>query len=479
MKKIFIILIVFVAAGLKEKVNAQCTLANPGVKLNYAITEGSNCRIGIDLYFDMIHNPGGKFAWVHIWPSANYSNWGYTNPPTTTNGGLTGSIASFGFEHQQTSLVMQQSYPPDPNAPGFQYQGLVATEGPGILPGSERYTVKNVVLTVPGGCNIPLSFIADVWQSQSAQTQNVHCFSKGLTFFANDPAATGFMTCSLPRTYSFVISTISNTTVNAAYRVFIDNGDGIFNPATDNIQILNGNTVLDAGNNYRYVSGIQTYLPYSGQKPYADRDLWLEVTSASVPNAVYLHIVNSCIPLPVNLTAFTAIRKNERIELTWTTAAEHNNKGFIIQRQTVNTTWENIGFVSSVATNGNSDIPLHYNYTDINRQTGVTQYRLQQTDYDGRNTYSEIRMIKGIDQGGKVLIFPNPSPDGRFTIVSDEAEGELIIRLLDMNGKLVKEWTTIAGHQFTIEHNKSGMYLLQVLQKNTGAVQTVKVMIAR
>lgn len=476
MKRIYLFLLL---AGYSwQQLYAQCTLGNPGIKLNYAIVNGVNCQINVDLYFDLVHNPGGKFVWVHIWPAGTYSDWNYADPPTTANGGLNGSIATFGIEHQQSSLVMQQSYPPDISAPGFQFTGLTATEGPGILAGSERYTIRNVTLTIPGGCDIPQSFTADVWQSQSAQAQNVHCFSKGLIFFANDPVATGFINCVVPRTYSFTIRTISNSNMDVAYKVYIDDGDGIFNPGLDNIEVLNGSTSLTAAGNFRYNSGVQSYQPYAGQKPYSDRDLWLQVTSPSAPNAIYAHLSNSCTPLPVTLINWKAMRANEWVRLQWTTIAEYMNKGFQVQRMNGDS-WQTIGFIPSGGSNGYSDIPLQYEYSDLNRSSAVTGYRLQQVDINGNITLSETQLVPGINQVGKLLVYPNPSAMGSFNIVAAEMEGIILIRLLDISGRLVQQWERTGGREMNMMFNKSGVYVLQVQEKNSGRMLSHKLVIGQ
>lgn len=476
MKRIIVFLLLAVCC--RQQLPAQCTLSNPGIKLNYAVVNGSNCQINIDLYFDLVHNPGGKYVWIHIWPAGAYSSWNYADPPSIANGGLTGSIATFGIEHQQSSLVMQTAYPPDANAPGFQYNGLSATEGPGILAGSERYTIRNVTLNIPGGCDIPQSFIADVWQSQSAQAQNVHCFSKGLTFYANDPAATGFINCVVPRTYSFIIRTISNNSMDVSYNVFIDDGDGIFNQVLDNISVLNGSTTLTAAGSFRFASGPQSYLPYSGQKPYADRDLWLQVTSPSAPNAIYAHLVNSCTPLPVTLSNWKAERNKEWVRMQWATEMEYMNKGFNLQRLD-GERWQTIAFIPSSASNGNSDIRLQYEFTDLNRSSGMSQYRLQQVDLNGRMTLSEIKLVPGMNQQAKLLVYPNPAVNGSFNIMAAEMEGVILIRLFDMSGRQVQQWERVGGRELNIQFNKSGVYLLQVQEKNSGKALSQKLVIGQ
>lgn len=481
MKKILLILSVLALGGFTQRSHAQCTLANPAIKLNYSTVVGDSCKIGIDLYFDMIHNPGGKFVWVHIWPAASYSNWNYVDPPTLANGGLVGSIATVGLEHQQSHLAVQTSYPPDTLAPGFQWLGVTASEDAnGILPGSERYTIKNLVLTIPGGCNTAQMFTFDVWQSQSAQAQNVHCFAAGQDFYANDPQVNGLMFCQIPRRFAFTIQSISNTgTLPVAYKVYIDNGDGIFNSTNDSIMVYSGNTELNAGNNYTFSSGMQGYPPYDAQKPEADRDLWVEVISPTLPNAIYAQLINLCIPLPVKLTTFIAQRKNEMVQLSWTTTSEINNRGFYIMRQNGNDGWQVMGFVPSAAINGNSDAAIQYTFTDINNLDGVTQYRLQQVDMDNSITYSDIRLVKGIYQDGKLLVYPNPTTNGQLYVVFDNMGDNINLRLIDMNGRLVREWNNLSNGRLTVSNLASGMYTLRVWQRNSNEVMNVKVIVSK
>ncbi len=481
MKKILLILSFVALGGLLTQSRAQCDLQNPAVKLNYSYTDGNgNCVIGVDLYFDMKHNPGGKFVWVHIWPTASYTNWDYADPPTRANGALLGSVATVGVEHQGSDLAVQSVYPPDPPLPTMQYIGVSASEGPSILPLYELYAFKNLQLIIPGGCDIPQSFTVDVWQSQSDKAQVVHCFTKGGQFFANDPKVNGLLYCTAPRQFSFNIQTIMTTgSVDVSYKVYIDDGDGIYNTVNDNIMVFSGGPVTLNPSNPQFSSGIQSYAPYSSQKPEADRDLWVVVSSPTLPNDIYAHLINSCIPLPVKLTSFTAMRTNDRVKLAWTTASEINNRGFYIMRQNGNNGWQVMGYLPSGALDGNSDVAINYNFTDMNSLGGVTQYRLQQVDIDNAITYSDIRMVKGMDQTGRMLVFPNPSPDGNLSIVLDNMGTDLNVRLIDMNGRLVKEWNNVTNGRIFVSQVASGMYTLRVWERNTGQIQQLKVIVSK
>ena len=194
---------------------------------------------------------------------------------------------------------------------------------------------------------------------------------------------------------------------------------------------------------------------------------------------MYAHLVNSCIPLPVKLASFTAQRNNDKVLLRWGTHSEINNRGFYILRLNGNTGWQVMGFVPSAAVNGNSDAAIQYSYTDPNTTLDVTQYRLQQVDFDNTITYSDIRMVKGMNQIGKLMVFPNPSSDGNLNVVLENMDGNNNIRLIDMNGRLVKEWINVSNGRITISQVASGLYTLRVWQRSTNEVMQVKVIVSK
>ena len=485
MKKILLIVSLLLLGGLYNVNKAQCTFGNVGVKINSSYTDPvtQKCVINFDLYFDVDHNPGGKYFWIHIWPTSSYPNYSYpqSHPPTTSNvqGGnnaLDNSIMTFGYFHQGSALDPQLSYSPDPGVPGFQ-TGYTLTE---IQGSPDRYTAHGVTLILPQGCDISQSLTADLWESQSDHAQTVACFSKNQPFYVNDPTiVNGLLFCQLPRTYKFDITTLSTAPKTVNYEVRIDyNGDGIFNPVTDTPIIKSGSASIT--NSTPFQSGIQSYLPYSNQKPYADRALWIVVLKNRVdlPNDVYARLDNGCSPLPVQFGSFSASRNKNNVTLKWTTVTEINNKGFYIERKNGNADWQVVNFISSQGINGNSSDQLQYSYTDYNNLPGVTLYRIRQVDIDNKFAYSDIRMVNGIDQTGGVVVFPNPTVDGQFTVIFNNYEGSAI-KLVDMNGRLIKEWSNVTTGRLIVNNVPPGMYMLQVLQKALNESQVIKVIVSK
>ncbi len=96
--------------------------------------------------------------------------------------------------------------------------------------------------------------------------------------------------------------------------------------------------------------------------------------------------------VPVELTSFTASVSGNSVQLTWETATEVNNYGFVIERSLIDNesednSWEKINFVQG---QGNTSSPYSYSFTDENLLTGTYQYRLKQIDYDGSFEFSDI-----------------------------------------------------------------------------------------
>jgi hypothetical protein len=488
MKKILLPLLAVLLIGSSNSVSSQCTFANPGIRLIAPpfTNPAGKCVIRMELSFDILHNPGGKYFWVHLWPTNIYPDYSYptSHPPTTSiipggNGILDGSLATFGFFHQGGALNIQTFYPPDNNAPNFQ-TGYTISEisGGGVLPGSDRYTLNGITITLPQDCSIPQSFTADLWESQAANAQQVACVSKGVVIYANDPKISGLLFCAAPRTYSFTISTINTNGINVNYNVYIDDGDAIYNKTLDNINISSGNNLLlNNANNYQFSSGILTYLPYSIQKPYADRALWVVVTSPSISNDVYARLDNGCSPLPVLFKSFSAVRNQNMVLLSWGTAYEQNNRGFAIERNTSGS-WQEVAFVPSQGINGSSDISLVYQHTDINTIKGITQYRIRQVDFDRQSNYSNIVAVRGENQTGKIIIYPNPSA-GNVNVVFETAEVTRDVILTDMAGRIINQWRGITVNNIRIDNLRSGIYLLRVISTETREQQVEKIVVSK
>jgi hypothetical protein len=99
----------------------------------------------------------------------------------------------------------------------------------------------------------------------------------------------------------------------------------------------------------------------------------------SEPNHPYL-VVNYQYVVPVEIKSFTAAAKDGTVTLNWVTATETNNRGFEIERKSVNGSYQKIGFVAG---SGTTTEPRSYSYSDKDLNSGNYIYMLKQLDFNG------------------------------------------------------------------------------------------------
>jgi hypothetical protein len=183
-------------------------------------------------------------------------------------------------------------------------------------------------------------------------------------------------------------------------------------------------------------------------------------------------------PLPVELISFTAVLKFDIVELKWSTASELNNDHFTIERST---DLENFDVVATIPGNGTSNVIHHYNTLDPSPVYGRSYYRLKQTDYDGKYSYSDVRLIDY--EGPKfssLRAYPNPLTGANLTIVITGLKDQTTVPVVIYNvqGQIVFEQTFqvetpgVLKQEIEItERLRSGLYIikagqtLQLMQK--------------
>jgi hypothetical protein len=184
------------------------------------------------------------------------------------------------------------------------------------------------------------------------------------------------------------------------------------------------------------------------------------------------------IPIPVSLKWFTAIRVNEVVTLKWTSASESNGFGYEVQRLIGTGTWQTISFVGTQATGGNSASDLTYIFSDQNATKGVSQYRIKQVDVDQRAKFSEIRAVRGLGQMAKIIVYPNPSvAGGKVNVLFDEKDGTRDVSIVDMSGRVIKQWKGLTNNNLQVENLTAGLYHLRVILRETGEQGIEKIVV--
>ena len=276
------------------------------------------------------------------------------------------------------------------------------------------------------------------------------------------------MTCNTPRSFTFAANTINATQITfSAYSDaartkllqapagFTYSGYGTTSPIAIDFY---SNITLNTEANSNLSFGPFPYRNVSGST-----DVYLSVSvTGNTLNTNSLQISNSCSPLPVIFTSFNAARSNDKVNLTWETSSEVNNRGFNVQRN-VNGVWKNVGFVFSRAENGNSGSTLSYSFPEVNTEKGISQYRIEQVDMDGRAKYTDIRSVRGLGEvSTKMSLFPNPTANGKVNLLFENTESKREVIVSDISGRIVKQIKGVVSNSLVIDNLSEGVYSVQV-----------------
>jgi hypothetical protein len=198
--------------------------------------------------------------------------------------------------------------------------------------------------------------------------------------------------------------------------------------------------------------------------------------------APYKGADEASLPVPVELTAFSASYSNGSVMLKWTTASETNNQGFEIQRRSTGE-FETLGFVDG---NGTTTLPQSYSFTDDNAVSGVYSYRLKQVDYDGTFSYSNIIEVDVTAPLQFELAQNYPNPFNPATTINYQIASAVNVNLtvFNMLGEvvdvLINDQFTEAGQhsvRFDASNLASGTYIYRISAGNF--VQSKKMMLTK
>jgi hypothetical protein len=480
------VLLSILAIVLMLKVSAQCDILR--VTITPTNVDPNTCEVTFDLSYTVALNGGSKYSVVHLWQSEVYPAFGQSQYPLRTDqtGAMIGTIV---IQDPATNPRLLTAWPTGSS-----------TIKSGTTPSTRIISGDMDVITTPTGqifnftnlkaivsnCNQAVTIKGDIWATQNGQTAS--CFDPGgIEVVVNEPGMRGFMNCSSPR--SFVVS--FNTTIEReiTFSVYKDNGDGVFGSddvASGKLDITKqgvmGSTtdvvitspkkpinVYDQDNTFGYYS-------FSGQEPGSKFAIFVVARAEGFTYDNVLLIENTCAALPVSFSNFQAQRNKQTVSLKWETATEQSNRGFNVQRNTRGV-WENIAFVFSAADGGNSNNLLSYAYNDPNNVKGVSQYRIQQVDMDGKASYSAIRSVKGEGLVSRTVVYPNPSQDGKVNVVFEDQAAKAV-SVIDMSGRVVRQYRNVLNN-LQIEGLESGMYSIQITDLSSAVSTTEKVIIKK
>lgn len=182
------------------------------------------------------------------------------------------------------------------------------------------------------------------------------------------------------------------------------------------------------------------------------------------------------VALPVILSKLGGFAgKDKKAYLSWQSLSEQNNLGFEIQRSADGSHFYKAGYVASAARGGNSTTTLSYTFTDQERLNNTAYFRLKQTDYDGRTSFSEILQLNtAIQDPVSIIASPNPVTDQLILQFPGKPAFLAELQVRDLAGKLVQT-IPVSSPETVINMSEyaAGVYLLHFTDGSQSRVMKI------
>jgi hypothetical protein len=177
-------------------------------------------------------------------------------------------------------------------------------------------------------------------------------------------------------------------------------------------------------------------------------------------------------PLPVTWLSQSAICNQGTATIKWSTASEEEVDFFSVERSR-----DGVHFIAitNVTASGNSSSIKNYSYVDTDPSTGVSYYRICETDFNANKSFSEILMINGCSKDN--VIISGGDNEILITIHATE-ESTYAFEIYDAIGqKLVTEVKTMfTGNnilKIPVGSMGSGIYVVKAYSAANAIMQKV------
>lgn len=446
------------------------------------------CTATFDVSFSMDVNNGLKHIFLQTYiASATQNGVAVTNPhpypnyfqctngttsvktpPTADEAG--DPLLNVAINLEGTSPVFEE-YIPDTDLDILGVTSSTQITSVTIENGDTRFLITGLQVILPNDCgSTQYEFATDIFGSQTPKANTLHCVSCGIATIGGQVNIDGVLSCDL------LTATFTNTSSNeieVIYEFYADNGDGVF--ATQNTEdalIITDTVTIEGNGTLLITENISSINP-----SLVGREVFVVISIGGARRAQLLDLIE-CVPLPVSFGSFNAQRNRSNVILTWETETEANSRGFELQRELGNNKWQSIAFIPSKAEGGNSSSVIRYEHTDLNTHRGISNYRIRQVDFDGQMMISPVRSVRGEGQPNGTVVFPNPSTNGQVNVIFESVRDQMDLSLVDMSGRILKQWQNYSDNSLQITNLQPGMYNLRIINRNTGVVSNEKIVVS-
>ncbi len=171
--------------------------------------------------------------------------------------------------------------------------------------------------------------------------------------------------------------------------------------------------------------------------------------------------------LPVTFGKLDGLAMTNKNNLHWSTITETNNHHFNILRSLDGISFEKIGEKAGA---GSSVKEINYQFEDRDIQQEIMYYQIEQIDFDGESTKSEVIAISRKGVVKDILLSPNPVREHLFIQTSEHTSA--IIEIQNMNGRIVltKEISNANSIVINTNHLQKGIYFVRMTDDNNKTI---------
>ena len=173
--------------------------------------------------------------------------------------------------------------------------------------------------------------------------------------------------------------------------------------------------------------------------------------------------------LAVDLLAFKAnVLENNKVHLSWETQSELNNDYFILQRSADNESRDDL---EKIAGGGTVERISEYEVIDTKPLINTSYYRLQQVDFNGAISYSEIASVNISIERTDIVLSPNPAVE-KLTV---ESPTPGTVKIFNAAGQQMGNYTKHNGKlDISIGEFSEGIYFLRLFDNDNQKIADKK-----
>ncbi len=180
--------------------------------------------------------------------------------------------------------------------------------------------------------------------------------------------------------------------------------------------------------------------------------------------------------LPIIFSEYTAQKSGNVVFLQWKTEKDNDISRYDIESSSDGVSFKVIG---SVQAKGNINSQF-YSYADnTNTFTVANIYRIKIVNMNGSSTYSDLKVINGDKQKNKMNVYPNPSTDGKVSVIFDQSRTARKIIITDLRGRLIKKYDQVNSNNLQINNLLTGVYTIEASDLTTGEILVNKIVVNR